>query len=330
MAALKAGVVGVGDMGRNHARIYNELEDVDLTAVCDTDEQRAARVSKIYKVPYYANAEKMLASTDLDLVSVAVPTTLHFEIASQVIDGGINLLIEKPLDLSIQRARSLVKRAKDKGVSLMVGHIERFNPAVIKLKEMIGELGTPTIALATRAGPLPKKVKDVGAIIDLGVHDIDVLRYILKSEVERLYCECGRIIHADYTDYGKILLRFENGVLASVDVNWLTPVKIRRLVVQGLEAMFEVDYIRQELCKYEMTYVKEFSDWSDILLGMTEGEMRRIPISEEEPLKIELQQFVQSIREGTLPPVTGEDGIKAVEMALHAEESGRRRQVIEV
>ena len=326
---MNAGVIGVGDMGRNHARIYNELENVELTAICDADEQRAVRVSKIYKVPRYMNTEEMLVSTDLDLVSVAVPTTLHFEIASLVIEAGINVLIEKPLDLSIERARSLVKRAKKNGVSLMVGHIERFNPAVIKLKEMIGELGTPTIALATRAGPLPKKVKDVGAIIDLGVHDIDVLRFILESEVKRLYCERGRILHANHTDYGKILLRFQNNILASIDVNWLTPVKIRRLVVQGLEAMFEVDYIRQELCKYEMTYEKEFSDWSDILFGMTEGEMRRIPITKEEPLKIELKQFVQSVREETPPPVTGEDGIKAVEIALRAEESGRRRKVIE-
>ena len=114
-----------------------------------------------------------------------------------------------------------------------------------------------------------------------------------------------------------------------MDVNWLTPVKIRRLVVQGLEAMFEVDYIRQELYKYEISYVKDFSDWSDILLGMTEGEMRRIPIKKEEPLKIELQAFIESVRDGKTPPVTGEDGIRAVEIALHAEESGKTHSIME-
>lgn len=318
----------MGDMGRNHVRNYNELDSVELCCICDTDEERARRISKIYKVPLFSSAREMFSRNDLDLISVAVPTAQHFETASLAIDHGANVLVEKPLDLSLDRARKLVEMAEDRGVSLMVGHIERFNPAVIKLKEMIGEAGVPTIAFATRAGPLPNRVKDVGAIVDLGVHDFDILRYVLNSEVERLYCECGRVIHKDQTDYGKVLLRFKNGVLASLDVNWLTPVKVRRLVVQGLEAMFEVDYIKQELLKYEISYVEDFSDWSDILLGMTEGEMRRIPISKDEPLRIELQEFAASVRKGTSPPVSGEDGIKAVELALLAEESGKRNSVL--
>ena len=318
----------MGDMGRNHVRNYNELDGVELCCICDTDVGKATRISKIYKVPLFSTAEEMLAQNELDLVSIAVPTAHHFEMGSLAIQHDVNLLVEKPLDLSLDRARTLVKMAEERGVSLMVGHIERFNPAVIKLKEMIGEAGMPTIAYATRAGPLPNRVKDVGAIVDLGVHDFDILRYVLGSEVERLYCECGRVIHKDQTDYGKVLLRFKNGVLASLDVNWLTPVKVRRLVVQGLEAMFDVDYIKQELLKYEISYVEDFSDWSDILLGMTEGEMRRIPISKDEPLRIELREFVTSVRKGIEPPVTGEDGIRAVELALLAEESGRRSSVL--
>jgi UDP-N-acetylglucosamine 3-dehydrogenase len=238
--------------------------------------------------------------------------------------------VEKPVDLELERARRLVQNAGEAGVPLMVGHIERFNPAVIKLKEMIGELGTPTIAQATRVGPLPNRVKDVGAIIDLGVHDFDVLRYILGSDVNRLNCECGRVINKVHTDYAKIFVRFKNGLVGSMDVNWLTPVKIRRLVIQGLDAMFEVNYIRQELYKYEISYVREFSDWSDILLGMTEGEMRKIPIKAEEPLKIELQQFVSSFIEKRDMPVTGEDGVRALELALLAEESGRDHRIIEL
>jgi predicted dehydrogenase len=330
LAALKAAVVGVGEMGRNHARIYNELEDAELCCVCDADPERAGLISRLYKVPNYSDFGEMLSKVDLDVVSVAVPSAHHVETASLAVEKGINVLVEKPIDLSLERARSLVKQAHDAGVSLMVGHIERFNPAIVKLKEMIGELGTPTIALATRAGPLPNRIKDVGAIIDLGVHDLDLLRHILGSEVERLYCECGRIIHKDQTDYGKMLLRFRNGVVASVDVNWLTPVKVRRLVIQGLNAMFEVDYIRQELFKYNVTYTREFTDWSDILLGMTEGEMVRIPVKMKEPLKNELEEFVRSIREGEPPPVTGEDAIKSLELALLAEESGHKHQVLEL
>jgi len=327
LGRLKTAVIGVGEMGRNHVRIYNELEGTELVSICDTDPARGGRISRIYKVPCFESAEKMLSSVEIDAVSVAVPTAHHFEMASLAVENGVDVLVEKPIDLSVERARTLVKKAKSHGVSLMVGHIERFNPAVMKMKEMIGELGDPTIAAATRAGPLPNRVRDVSALVDLGVHDIDVLRYALGSEVDRLYCECGRVIHKDQSDYGKILLSFKNGVAASVDINWLTPIKIRRLVVQGLKAMFEVDYIPQDLYKYDVSYVQEFSDFSDILLGMTEGEMRKILVKKEEPLKVELDLFVKSLAEGKEPPVTGEDGIKAVQIALLAEESGRDHQV---
>ncbi len=327
---MQAAVIGVGEMGRNHARIYNELDEVELGCVCDMDPGRASQVARRYKVPHFSDMEEMISEVDLDLVSVAVPTSEHHDVASAVIENGLNLLIEKPIDLSIDKAREIVQLAKERDVKLMVGHIERFNPAILKLREMIGELGKPTIALATRAGPLPNRVRDVSAIVDLGVHDVDMLRYILESEVTRLYCECGRVIHQDQTDYAKILLRFGNQVLASVDINWLTPIKIRRLVLQGLEAMFEVDYIRQELRKYEIAYVEEFSDWSDILLGMTEGEMRKIPIRKEEPLKIELREFVRSVERDIDPPVSGEDGIRAVEIATLAEKSGKENEVINI
>ncbi len=327
MGPVRTAVIGVGEMGRNHARIYNELEGAELVSVCDTDPVRGRRISKIYKVPFFESAEKMLSSIDIDAVSIAVPTAQHYEMASLAIENGVDLLVEKPIDLSVERGNSLVRKAKKRGVSLMVGHVERFNPAVMKMKEMMGELGDPTIAAATRAGPLPNRVRDVSALVDLGVHDIDVLRYALGSEVERLYCECGRVIHKDQTDYGKILLSFKNGVVASVDINWLTPIKIRRLVVQGLKAMFEVDYIPQDLYKYDISYVEEFSDFSDILLGMSEGEMRKILVKKEEPLKVELDLFIKSVAEGREPPVTGEDGVKAVQIALLAEESGRDHQV---
>jgi len=327
---LKAAVIGVGEMGRNHARIYNELDAVELVSVCDADEGRGSRIAKLYKVPYFSSFEEMLREVELDVVSIAVPTAHHLEVAAPVMERGISVLVEKPIELTVQKGRQLVREAKRSGVSLMVGHIERFNPAVIKLREMIRELGDPTVAYATRAGPLPNRVRDVSAIVDLGVHDIDVLRHILGSDVERLYCECGRIIHKDQTDYGKLLLRFRNSALASIDVNWLTPVKLRKLVIQGLEAMFEVNYITQQLYKYEITYVKEFSDWSDILLAMTEGEMRRIPVKKEEPLKLELQAFTDSVRDGSPPPISGEDGLRALQIALLAEESGRTHQVIKL
>jgi UDP-N-acetylglucosamine 3-dehydrogenase len=184
------------------------------------------------------------------------------------------------------------------------------------------------LATATRAGPLPTKVRDVGAIVDLGVHDLDVMRYILGSEVKRLFCECGSVIHQDRTDYAKILMSFENGLVASLDVNWLTPVKVRRLKVQGTKAMFEIDYIRQELLNYDISYSREYTNWSDVLIGMMEGEMRKIPIKKEEPLKLELGAFVDAVRRGVEPPVTGDDGIRAVELALLAEESGRRNEVM--
>ena len=150
MTAIRAGVVGVGDMGKNHVRIYNELEDVELACICDKDDTKARKISRIYKVPYFTDLEEMIRSTSIDLASIAVPTAHHYEVATSLMAEGTGIIVEKPVDLELERARRLVQDARDAGVPLMVGHIERFNPAVIKLKEMIGELGTPTIAQATR------------------------------------------------------------------------------------------------------------------------------------------------------------------------------------
>jgi len=327
---MRAAVIGVGDMGRNHARVYNELKSVELVAVADANVERAEDVARLYKVPFYTDYAQMIEKEDVDLISVAVPTRLHREVVLNAVKRGVHLLVEKPIAYKLNEAHEIVQACGDAGLNLMIGHIERFNPAVVRLKSMISELGQPISASATRVGPLPRKVRNIGIIVDLGVHDIDLLRYLFDSEVSRLYCEMGRIVQKTDNDFGKIVLKMKNDVAASIDVNWLTPVKTRRLIVQGLEAMFEVDYIRQALYRYEVSYAGEFTDFSDILLGMTEGEMRKIPVEKEEPLKVELEKFVESVERGKPPPVTGEDGLKALEIALLAEESGRTHKVIEL
>ncbi len=329
---IKAAVIGVGSMGMNHARIYDTLEGVALVAVSDIDTKSARAAASRYRARHYADHATMLDQERLDLVSVAVPTGLHHQVALDVIERGLHLLVEKPIADTVANAKEIIERAQARGVQLMVGHIERFNPAVSELKLRLedGQLGKMFQIHARRLGPFPDRIRDVGVVIDLATHDLDVMCHLTEADVVRVYAETEQEIHTLHEDSLSGLMRFQNGVVGVLDVNWLTPTKVRELYVTGEKGMFMVNYLTQDLYLYENEYVG--SDWDRLgmLKGVGEGNMIKLRIGKREPLHVELEAFAQSVEEGSPPPVTGEDGIRALTLAQAMVESGRQHTAIEI
>jgi UDP-N-acetylglucosamine 3-dehydrogenase len=329
---IKAAVIGVGSMGKNHARIYDALEGVALVAVSDTDTTSAMAAASRYRARYYADHATMLDQEKPDLVSVAVPTGLHHHVALDAIERGQHLLVEKPIADTVANANEIIERAQALGVQLMVGHVERFNPAVRELKCRLDDdqLGKIFQIHARRLGPFPQRIRDVGVVIDLATHDLDVMCHLVDADVVRVYAETEQEIHTLHEDSLSGLMRFQNGVVGVLDVNWLTPTKVRELYVTGEKGMFMVNYLTQDLYLYENEYVG--SDWDRLgmLKGVGEGNMIKLRIGKREPLHAELEAFARSVEQGTPPPVTGEDGIRALTLAQAMVESGRQHTAIEL
>ena len=242
---MRVGVIGTGDMGRNHPRIYNEL-GVELVGVADTDLEKAQKIAAQYGTTAYSDYNELL-NQGLDAVSIAVPTIWHKQVALAAIQKGVNLLIEKPIADSIQSAQEIITAAEDSGVKLMIGHIERFNPAVRKLKQIIddGILGKLVLISARRVGPFVPRISDVGIIVDVATHDIDVIRYLIGSECTSVFARSTRYKNMK-GDAAIILIGFGD-ISASIEVNWYTPYKVRSLTVTGTEGIAYLDYLKQEV-----------------------------------------------------------------------------------
>jgi predicted dehydrogenase len=314
---VRAAVIGLGAMGANHARVYGSIDGVELCAVADPDGARTAAATRDNSARGYADVRTLLDEERPDLVSIAVPTRAHVDVAAAVIERGLPLLVEKPLAATLDEGRSIRDMARDAGVPLTVGHIERFNPAVRELKALLeaGELGRVFQVHARRVGPFPERVRDVGVVLDLAPHDIDVMRFLLGSEITRVHAETEQRVNTDFEDMLIGTLRFANGAVGVLDVNWLTPTKIRELSVLGERGMFVVDYLARELRFYENDAAprEQPAGWpARHLKGVSEGPMREIAIEKREPLRVELEAFVASVREGTPPEVTADDALAAI------------------
>jgi len=332
---LKAAVIGVGAMGMHHARVYNELDNVELVAVADADPKKADVVGRRFKVPIYSDYQPMLEEHRPDLVTVAVPTSLHHKVALQAMARGTHVLVEKPIASTVAEAEEMIRQAGAHGVQLAVGHIERFNPAVIELKKRLdrGELGKVFLVQARRMGPFPERIQDMGVVIDLAAHDIDVMYYLLGGQVERVYAETLRRVHPALEDLLAGMVRFADGTLGVLDINRLTPTKVRELTVTGQKGMFLVNYLTQDLFFYENTRyesVPAAGDWENlgILKGVAEGNMTRLAIARKEPLRAELEAFVQAVQGNPAAAVSGAAGLRVLQLALQLVESGERHAVL--
>lgn len=325
--ALRAAVIGLGVMGANHARVYADTSGVELAAVADPDSARVAAVTGASGARCFGSHRRMLDEERIDLVSVCVPTRAHYDVAADVIRRGISLLVEKPLAANLDEGQQLRDLALQADVQLAVGHIERFNPAVIELKRRLeaGEAGRVLQVHARRVGPFPERVRDVGVVLDLASHDIDVMRFLLSSEIDRVQAETQQHINTAHEDMLAGLLRFSNGAIGVLDINWLTPTKIRELSVLGERGMFVIDYLARDLTFYENAHPREDSPgWgARHRKGVSAGEVHRIPIEKREPLKSEIEAFVAAVRDGGRAAVSADDGLAAMAVAAALVRSAR-------
>jgi predicted dehydrogenase len=329
--SIRTAVIGVGSMGKNHARINWELPDVELVGVADDNLDTVNAVARKYDTKPYSNYIELLDDAKPDAVTLAVPTIYHHDIALDIIERGIPLLIEKPIAYTIEEGQKIIDAAQKRGVKLMIGHIERFNPAITTLKDLIfkGELGRIFQMDAHRQGPFPARVADVGVVIDLAVHDLDVMRFVSNKEIIRVYAETEKHIHSKYEDLLSGLLRLEDGIVGTLTINWLTPTKIREFIVTGERGMFKCDYLTQDLYFFE-NLVSSGSEWDNlrVLRGVREGKMIRHVIAKKEPLRAEQEAFLEAVREDKPVPVSGEDGLRALELAKAIVQAGSEHRII--
>ena len=328
---IAVAVVGLG-FGANHARVLSHMPGVKLT-VCDLEPARL-QVAGIAGAPAYADYQTMLERERPDAVVVAVPTRLHVEVALAAIDAGAGVLVEKPLASSLAEGRRLTRAAAQAGVVLMPGHIERFNPAVQALALCVrgDKVGRVLQIGARRLAYFVPRARDVdvGVVHDLAYHDIDTLRHIDGSEVERVFAETQRDVHTPYDDSLSAVLRFESGVIGTLEVNWLSPRKVRELSVLGERGALLAEYadFRSPRLEYQPSQtLQETPGPGEAALVRVRGDEppppRRIPVEPLEPLQEELAAFVLAVRDRTPPPVTAADALATLAVADALTESAR-------
>jgi len=327
---IKVGVIGLGNMGRNHARVYSELEEAELVAVADLNRE-LKEIAKNAGCKFYSDYREMLGKEDIEAVSIAVPTKLHRSIALECIESGKDVLIEKPIASSLKEAEEIVKAGKRKKRIIMVGHIERFNPAVRKLKEMIKKkkFGEIISISARRVGIFPPQIKDANVILDLAVHDIDIFNYLLEKKPDEVYAKAGKALINDREDNASILLSYGN-VSCTLQVNWITPVKIRELAVTGTKGYAELNYVAQELKLYESVYEKSYDSFGDFLVKFGKPNEVAVELEKEEPLKAELKSFLECVESRNEPGVSGKDALSALQISLKAIESYKKNKRIKI
>ncbi|MBL7118804.1 Gfo/Idh/MocA family oxidoreductase [Candidatus Bathyarchaeota archaeon] len=302
-------VIGCGFWGQQHVRVLSSLENVAVRAVSDIDLNRAKSVAKEYGVPKAsANNSELLEDPSIEAVSICTPTTTHWAIAEQAVSSGKHVFVEKPVCDTVEQARLLIVKAGNTGVTVMPGHIERFNPGVKRVKQLLdqGIVGEVVLLHARRVGRWPDRIGDVGVVKDSAIHDLDLARYLLGEPVS-IYARVGSLSHR-FEDFAEIMLAFPGVKTAFIESNWLTPRKIRRLTITGREAVVDLDFLSQGV-------ILESSR------GISSLEGKRV-----EPLMLELKHFAECVAGDADPLVTGTDGLRALEMAeatLKSSSTGR-------
>ena len=309
---LRVGVIGAGAMGKNHIRIYSEMPGVELAGISDIDKDVVEELAQQYNTKAFTDYKEMLTE-GLDAVSIVVPTKMHRQVAIEAIGSGAHVLVEKPIADTVENAEAIIKAAEENDRLLMVGHIERFNPAVIKLKEMISEglLGKVVSISTTRVGPYNPRIRDVGVILDIGVHDIDIISYLYGAHVNQVYAVAGADIHS-FEDHATIHMRLDDEYSGLVEVNWLTPHKVRKLTAVGVGGVAYLDYIDQTVELHD-------SGW-----------IRKAKVDSKEPLKNELEYFIDCIAKGKQPEPSGKDGKHALKVSLAAINAYKEAKLIEI
>ena len=314
MKRIGVAVIGAGFWGKNHARVFKELDETELIAVCDIDAEKAKNLAKQFSVETYTSVGKMLRRADIEAVTICTWSTSLAKEALKALKAGKHVLVEKPMAANSKQAEKLLKTAEKEGLHLTVGFLMRFIPGIQYIKESIEKrtIGELVCATAKRVSQWPERIGDVGVVKDLAIHDIDMMRYLFGGDPVAVYAKTGNMKHKKFEDYAHIMLTFEGGKNAFIESNWLTPYKTRVLVVTGSEAIAKIDYITQEL----------------MIENAKETIQPRLPW--QEPLKLELRHFVNCILGKEKPLVTGMDGFKAIKIAEAALKSSKTGKLVKL
>lgn len=298
---LRVGVVGLGVMGKNHARVLAELPGVVLAGVADPDAAQVEFVTSRLGCPGFSSLDALM-DAGIDALTIAAPTQLHTPIALAAIARGIHVLVEKPIAQSVEEGRRIIDAAERAGVTLMIGHVERFNPAVQSIRQAIAGDDILSIQI-TRVGPFPPRMSDIGVVIDLAVHDIDLIRWFTGSEISEIQPQTNSI-HAEREDIALLQFRTASGVLAHINTNWLTPFKARTVHVATRNKYITGDLITRQVT--ECFDYKPDGSYS----------MRHLSVAYAEPLRAELVAFIDSVRTGRAPVTGGADGLASLDIAM--------------
>lgn len=314
MKELGVAVIGTGFWGKNHARVYKELDCTNLIGICDVNQERANLIAKQFGVKPFTDSKEMLKEKEIKAVSVCTWSTALAKEAQKVLHAGKHVLIEKPMATNVKQAEQLLKTAEQNGLHLTVGFLMRFIPGLQVIREAVQtrKIGNIVSATAKRVSQWPERIGDVGVVKDTAIHDIDIMRYISNQDPTSVYAKTGNMKHRQFEDYAQIMLTYEAGNSAFIESNWLTPYKTRTLNITGSDSIMRLDYITQELT----------------IENAKETIQPRIQF--QEPLKIELQHFADCIMKKKEPIVKGIDGLKALQIAIAALESSTKNIAIKL
>lgn len=336
MKKLSIAVIGVGRMGTNHARVLSELEGVRLQAICDADREAAERVGRRYLVSsIYNSVEDLLLKERLDAAVVATPTSEHLPVAELAVERGVHLLLEKPLASSIEECEQIISMAREHRVHVFTGHIERFNPVILQLKEFLDQeyLGELYYIETVRSGPFPKRLYGTknGVVIDLAVHDLDLVHFLF-GRIAHIYAHHIQTDTYQQDIYARTMFKTERGILGSSEFSWISPRKERSMSVYGDKGMLTGNLVDQEVWYYENGDVSiDYSEnyYQNVIWGrVSEGKVIKFPIKKEEPLRNELNAFCSLIR-GETEDFDPTYGKLAVQYSAGVLESSHNNRIIE-
>lgn len=314
MRKLGVAVIGTGQWGKNHARVYKELPSTELIAICDVNAERAEAMAKQHGVKAYSDSTQMLKDKAIEAVNVCTWSTMLAKEAEKALNAGKHVLVEKPMATTPQQAKKLVQTAEENGLHLTVGFLMRFIPGLQQIRQSVVDkkIGDLVCSTAKRVSQWPERIGDVGVVKDTAIHDIDVMHFISGQQPISVYAKMGSRRIKKFEDYAHIMLTYKDGKSAFIETNWLTPYKTRLLTVTGSEAIMRLDYITQDLTIEQ------------------KAETVQPRTTFVEPLKAELQHFVDCIVDKKEPIVTGMDGVQALEVATAAIQSSAKNRAIQL
>ncbi len=305
---VRTGVVGVGSMGQNHARIYSEISN--LVGVADPDKDQGTKIANLYGAKWFKDYEEMFA--EVDAVSISVPTSMHEEVAKKASSANVNILVEKPLAANTHQAKNIIKACEKNQIIIGVGHVERFNPVINSVKSFLSESNSGKISMicARRFSPYPIRISDVGVLFDLTIHDVDIIRNLSNSVPISVYASGGKFFNKNNEDFVNVILNFENGIIGLCQTNWLTPFRIRDLSITTKNSYIKADYLSQQV---------------EVI---NSDEKFFLDVKDSEPLKLELVDFLSSVQDNNEPEISGKDGLLAVEIVEAALQSMQEDKLI--